>query len=309
MSDGLRPFAHRLQSRPSLTAEAVTMARALEHVKPPAERVIDDPWAHLFLSSAGRRALTAWSGSITGRVLRQLGANGTSYVPLRHRFIDDHLLAALQAGATQVVLLGAGYDTRAYRFTDELDGRPVYEVDLAPISRAKAATIDGHRDEFPAANVVRVEIDFESQSLVDVLPAAGFTIGGRTFFVWEGVPMYLTRAAVKATLDAVHDLGGTGTEIAHDMWYLVDDPGPYGTARRTAPTALSLIGEPVTFGVHPEDYGDFLRRHGFEIVDLVLATELQVRYAPDARAALDDSLYVLVAERVRARRARRDVGT
>jgi methyltransferase (TIGR00027 family) len=296
--DDLRPFAHRLQARPSLTAEAVTMARAVEHLKPPADRVIDDPWAHLFLSRAGRRTIAAWSGSVTGRVLRQLGSTGTSYVPLRHRFIDDHLLAALNAGATQVVLLGAGYDTRAYRFADELDGRPVFEVDLAPISRAKAETIDTHGDEFPEANVVRVEIDFESQSLTDVLPQAGFRIGAPTFFVWEGVPMYLTRAAVKATLDAVHELGGDGSQIAHDMWYLVDDPGPFGTARRTAPGALSLIGEPVTFGVHPEDYEALLRRHGFRIIDLVLASELQVRFAPDARAVLDDSLYVLVAERI-----------
>src|SRR6476661_6284949 len=97
-----RPFAHRLQSRPSLTAEAVTMARALEHLKPPDERVIDDPWAQLFLSPAARRMLAAWSGSVTGRVARRLGATGTSYVPLRHRFIDDHLATALDAGVVQV---------------------------------------------------------------------------------------------------------------------------------------------------------------------------------------------------------------
>jgi hypothetical protein len=82
------------------------------------------------------------------------------------------------------------------------------------------------------------------------------------------------------------------------MWYLVDEPGPLGTARRTAPGALSLIGEPVTFGVHPEDYEALLERHGFAIVDLALATELQARYAPRSTAALDDSLYVLVAERM-----------
>ena len=163
--DFLRPFAHRLQSRPSLTAEAVTMARALEHLKPPAERVVDDPWAHLFLSTPARRALNAWSGSFTARVFRRLGASGTTYVPLRHRFIDEHLVTALDAGVAQVVLLGAGYDTRAYRFADQLDGRPVFEVDLAPISRAKAATIAKHSEQFPDANVVRVEIDFESQAL------------------------------------------------------------------------------------------------------------------------------------------------
>jgi len=297
-TDPLQPFAHRLQSRPSLTAEAVTMARALEHLKPPAERVIDDPWAHLFLSGPGRRTIAAWSGSVTGRVLRRLGASGTTYVPLRHRFIDEHLLAALRDGVDQVVLLGAGYDTRAYRFVDELDGRPVYEVDLAPISRAKAATIAKHQNEFPAANVVRVEIDFESQALSDVLADAGFDVGGWTFCTWEGVPMYLTRAAVKATLDAVREICADGSQISHDMWFLVDDPGPLGSARRAAPGALSLIGEPVTFGVHPEDYEHFLARHGFHLVDLALASELQARYAPDTTAALDDSMYVLSAERV-----------
>ena len=274
------------------------MARALEHLKPPDERIVDDPWAHLFLSSAARRTLAIWSGSMTGRLLRQLGANGTSYVPLRHRFIDEHLATALDAGVTQVVLLGAGYDTRAYRFAEQLAGRPVFEVDLAPISRAKAATIAKHSKQFPEANVVRVEIDFETQALTDVVVDAGFGFGGTTFFIWEGVPMYLTRAAVKATLDAVHELSADGSQIAHDMWFLVDEPGPQGSARRAAPGALSLIGEPVTFGVHPEDYEYFLGRHGFSIVDLALASELQARYAPQQRAVLDDSLYVVAAERV-----------
>lgn len=295
--DPPRPFAHRLQARPSLTAEAVTLARALEQLKPERERVVDDPWAQLFLSRASRGALAAWSGSLTGRVLRRLGPSATTYVPLRHRFIDDRLVESLDGGAAQVVLLGAGYDTRAYRFADRLDGRPVFEVDLAAISQAKAATVAKHADQLPTANVVRVEIDFEVQRLQDVLPAAGFAVGAPTFFTWEGVPMYLTRAAVKSTLDAVHELGGDGSQLAHDMWHLVDDPGPLGTARRSAPNALSLIGEPVTFGVHPEDYEQLLARHGFRVRDLAMASELQDRYAAGA-AAVDDSLYVLIAERV-----------
>jgi methyltransferase (TIGR00027 family) len=296
-AEGSRAFAHRLQGRPSLTAEAVTIARALEHLKPEAERIVDDPWAHLFLSAPARGALTAWSRSLSARLLRRLGPSGTTYVPLRHRFIDDHLSAALVRGAEQVVLLGAGYDTRAYRFADQLDGRPVFEVDLAPISRAKAATIERHADEFPNANVVRVEIDFETQTLGDVLTQHGFATGARTFFTWEGVPMYLTRAAVTATLAGIHDLGGPGSQLAHDMWYLVDDPGLLGTARRVVPGALSLIGEAVTFAVHPEDYEAFLGRQGFRLVDCAHARELQARYAPEARAVLDDSMYVLCAER------------
>src|SRR6185295_5656674 len=156
--------------------------RALEHLKPAAERIVDDRWAHLFLSPPTRRALGVWSRSLSARLLRRLGPSGTTYVPLRHRFIDDHLAAALDAGAAQVVLLGAGYDTRAYRFADQLAGRPVFEVDLAPISRSKAATIAKHRDEFPDTNMVRVEIDFEKQGLEETLKEAGFTGGARTFF-------------------------------------------------------------------------------------------------------------------------------
>ena len=296
-ADGSRASAHRLQGRPSLTAEAVTIARALEHLKPEDERIVDDPWAHLFLSAPARGALTAWSRSLSARLLRRLGPAGTTYVPLRHRFIDDHLTAALDAGAEQLVLLGAGYDTRAYRFADQLAGRPVFEVDLAPISRAKAATIERHADEFPESNVVRVEIDFETQTLADVLTDAGFTPGASTFFTWEGVPMYLTRAAVAATVADVHALSGPGSQIAHDMWFVVDDPGLLGTARRVVPSALSLIGEAVTFAVHPEDYEGFLDRRGFRIIDCALASELQARYAKDARAMIDDSMYVICAER------------
>jgi O-methyltransferase involved in polyketide biosynthesis len=96
----------------------------------------------------------------------------------------------------------------------------------------------------------------------------------------------------------MHHLSGDGSQVAHDMWHLVDDPSPLGTARRTAPSALSLIGEPVTFGVHPEDYEHFLGRHGFRLVDLAFPTELQARYARATPAVLDDSLYVVTAERV-----------
>lgn len=273
------------------------MARALEHLKRPEQRVVDDPWAHLFLSRASRAALAAWSGSLTGRALRRLGTVGTTYVPLRHRYIDEHLTSALDAGAEQVVLLGAGYDTRAYRFADQLAGRPVFEVDLAAISRSKAETIASNADQFPEANVVRVEIDFETDRLDDVLQSAGMKVGAPTFITWEGVPMYLTRTAVKATLDAVWEVSGAGSVIAHDMWHLVDDPGPMGTARRLAPSALSFIGEPVTFAIHPEEMDCFLGRHGFRIVDLVTAPELQDRYAPGERALSDASLYVLAAER------------
>jgi len=298
-----RPFARSRRRRPSLTAEAVCFARAVEHLKPEGERVVDDPYAQLFLSPARRRALAAWSTGFTTRTFFGLGRARTTYVPLRHRFIDECLAAALEAGAQQVVLLGAG-DSRAYRFADRLSGRPVYEVDLPAISRSKARVIAEHEDVFPETRVVRVEIDFETQTIQDTLPRTGFEVGARTFFTWEGVAMYLTRSAVQATLDAVWTLGGSGSAVAFDMWHLVDDPSLLGTVRRAAPTALSFIGEPITFGIHPEEIDYFLDRRGFAVTDLARAPELQQRYAPGSPALLDDSMYVLAAERLEAPRWR-----
>jgi methyltransferase (TIGR00027 family) len=179
-----------------------------------------------------------------------------------------------------------------------LSGRPVFEVDLPAISRAKAAIIARRAADFPPAHVVRVEIDFERQALTDVLVDAGLDVGAVTFVTWEGVPMYLTRAAVKATLDAVRVLTGEGSEIAHDLWTVVDDPGPLGTARRLAPGALSFIGEPVTFCIHPEDIGAFYERHGFAVVDTVTGEDLLARYARGSRALIDPSMYAVTARRL-----------
>lgn len=194
------------------------------------------------------------------------------------------------------MLLGAGYDARAYRFHDELAGRPVYEVDLAATSRRKANIVERNRSHFPDSNVHRVEIDFETDSLPDTLLAAGFARGALTFVVWEGVIMYLTRAAIKATVGALHDLCGPGSMVAMDCWFLVDHPGPLGSMRRAAPGAIALIGEPVTFAMHPEDMADFLRRLDYEVVDLADAAELEKRYCTDGRT-VEPSMFVVCARR------------
>jgi len=133
--------------------------------------------------------------------------------------------------------------------------------------------------------------------LVDTLPAAGFRIGAPTFVVWEGVSMYLTRDAVKATVRALHDLCGPGSVLGMDMWHLVDDPGPMGTVRRAAPAALSVIGEPVTFGIHPEEMPYFLEQLGFGVRDIATSDVLEARYC-GPRRSVDASMYLLTAVRV-----------
>jgi methyltransferase (TIGR00027 family) len=266
---------------PSRTAEVVCFARAGEAQRPAARRIVDDPYARFFLRPmalgmlSGRRAPLPLSGT---------PAELTTFVLCRHRAIDDRLAAALDSGAEQVVVLGAGYDTRAWRFAERLAGRPVWEVDFPATARRKESLARRHAAELPATTLHRVEVDFERQSFADRLRAEGFVAGARTFFVWEGVSMYLTRRSVKDSLDAMRALGGAGSELVADFWYLVDSADSLSFLRRLQPNLLALLGEPVLFGIHPEDVGDFLARRSIAAREVLEAADLEARYlAGDSR--------------------------
>ena len=279
---------------PSQTAEVVCLMRASEQRRAPGDRIVDDPYARFFLGPLSRAALASWEASgMLGDVAERLAPGLTTYVLTRHRFIDDCLRQALQAGVQQLLLLGAGYDSRAYRFADDLGGRPVFEVDYPATSQRKARIVAEHT-ELPSSNVQRVEIDFETDSLADRLRAAGFR-DTHTFVVWEGVSMYLTRAAVKATLGTIREITAPGSELAMDFWYLLDAPDFRGTAYRLSANLLSLLGEPVTFGIHPEDVGSFLERLGYRVRDLADAAELERRYVRDGRRVIPGNYLVHVA--------------
>ncbi len=259
--------------------------RATDQRRDPARRTVDDPHARLFLRP--------WLGAALASVMRtgRIGERGealfpnlTTYVLTRHRFIDDCLAAALRAGRVdQLVLLGAGYDTRAYRFAGALDGRTTFEVDYPATGDRKAKLVAKHARQLPAARVTRVPIDFQTQSLGERLIESGFRRGARTFWVWEGVSPYLTRDAVKATLATVRELGAKGSDLAMDFWFLLDSPAAIATAIRMSSQLLSLLGEAVTFALDPDDAPDFMRRSGFRTVDLALPAELEKRYVRDGR--------------------------
>jgi methyltransferase (TIGR00027 family) len=272
----------------------VALSRAIEHARPARTRIVDDPYAEWFLRPSMRAALASWKiGGPTSRVVDRLDPGGNTFVVCRHRFIDDHLLGSLDAGIQQVLILGAGYDMRAWRFRQQLEGRAVFEVDLQAIGDRKARVLERHRRELEPIDRHRVVIDFEVQTLADALVPAGFAAGTPTFVVWEGVAPYLTRSAVKDTLTSVASLVGIGSRLAMDLWYVVDDPSPRGSLVRSAPSALSLIGEPVTFPMHPEEAGFFLGRFGWEIVDLADGPDLKRRYA--GGRSLAPSVYLVTA--------------
>jgi methyltransferase (TIGR00027 family) len=170
----------------------------------------------------------------------------------------------------------------------------VYEVDLAPLSRRKAAIVAGRSDLFGHASVHRVEIDFRTESLAERLAGSGFDPGAPTFVVWEGVSMYLPRAAVDGTLAALATVCGSGSVLAMDFWQRVSGVGGY-SFRLAAERGMRLVGEPITFPIDSVDVSQLLGPTGFTVRDLVEGGEMTVRYATDGRRC-DPGMYVVAAE-------------
>jgi len=290
-----------MRDQPSQTAEVVCLFRAMERHRAADERIVDDPYAEHFLGTATRAALTAFR--MTGRLglFAQEHAPGVStFVVARHRFIDDALTRALASGVEQLVLLGAGYDSRAYRFAEEIGARPVFELDFPSTSAAKRRISVEHADRFPDIALKRVPIDFLSERIDERLVSAGFKIGARSLFVWEGVSMYLTRAAVKETLNMLRAVAAPGSELAVDFWFLLDSPDVVSTLHRTGPNLAQWMGEPITLSMHPEDVGSFLEREGFELVEVADAGELERRYCHDGRRVYPACYCVLARSRGKA---------
>jgi methyltransferase (TIGR00027 family) len=284
-----------MRDEASQTAETVCLFRAADRMRPPAARILDDPYAERFLGAGSRAALAAFRATgWLGRRAERRVPGVAAFVVTRHRQIDDWLGRALDDAIEQVVLLGAGYDTRAYRFAKELRGRTVFEVDFPATSERKQRVVAHHADTLPEVRVEHVPIDFLSEKLDQKLLAAGFQPGARSFFVWEGVSMYLTREAVKSTLRRIRSVAGLGSQLAMDWWYLVDDPSVLGTAHRTGPAFLHVLGEPVTLSLHPEDVEAFLEREGYELLELADAATLQERYVRDDRHVYP-ALYLVLA--------------
>jgi methyltransferase (TIGR00027 family) len=290
----LLPPALHTTDRPSSTAQWTTLGRTLELDR--ADRIVTDRFAPVFLSGTSRllrRALGA-SGPVLRRAERlELAGLATSGL-CRHRFIDEHLVAALPE-VEQVMILGAGYDSRAYRLAGQIDARPVYEVDLPPLSRRKAAIVASHPQRFGHATVRRVEIDFRTQPLAQRLADSGLDAGAPTFVAWEGVTPYLDRVTVESTLDALATVCGSGSALALDFWQNVRGIGGY-RLRLAAVRSMQLIGEPITFAVGAGDVGKLLDAHGFAVADRAQADELTRRYATDGRVC-DPGMYVVAARR------------
>jgi methyltransferase (TIGR00027 family) len=201
----------------------------------------------------------------------------------RTRFIDDVVEANLRSGIDQVVILGAGFDARAYRIA-ALARATVFEVDHPSTSAAKRRLVEAALGSLPN-HVCFVAVDFNAQPLSSTRSSTGFDPSRRTLFVWEGVTNYLAEDAVDATLRwCASAPAGSRVVFTYVDRHVLDAPGAFeGTAKLFA--TLSQAGERWTFGLDPSRLSGFLARRGLVLEEDVCAVDYRARYF--GRAATD----------------------
>jgi methyltransferase (TIGR00027 family) len=270
------------------TAQAIALFRAIESARPAPERMFHDPLAARLLSGPFRVAAHMLRLPHGNRLLERAfdhripGVRGSAVV--RTHLIDEAVLDAFASGCRQLVLLGAGYDSRPYRL-DMPEGTVVYEVDRAAVQDVKQAQIQKQLRVVPQ-NVRFVPIDFELDDLVPTLRQAGFDPSVAAVFVWEGVTYYLTDTAVDATLNSIAATTTPGSRLV--LTYMdhgvLQGTGAFdGDAQLL--TAVKRVGERFTFGLDPDDTPKFLAHRGFDLISDVTTEEVAAHLDPRIRAS------------------------
>lgn len=191
---------NRVEDKPSQTALFTALRRTIAHQEHQGNRFGADDLAECFLPSNFRfflrfKNIRAYTKAKLAAFLPGLN----EYIIARTAYFDSLFTEALKERIPQIVLLGAGYDSRSYRFEKLIQETKIYELDIAPTQARKLKCLKKAKIAVPQP-VSFVPIDFNQESLQQVLEKAGFLNQQKTLFIWEGVSYYLDPESVEATL-------------------------------------------------------------------------------------------------------------
>jgi methyltransferase (TIGR00027 family) len=273
-------------SRASRTAARMALSRAIETREPPRARICDDPFAERFLDRRERVLIAARpSRRAIVALIERLFAGHHHYVLARTRYFDDFLASNLEPSVRQLVILGAGFDSRAYRFANRLHETAVFEVDHPATSGRKRAKLEAIFGRVPAG-VHLAPVDFDREDLGAALARHGFRTGQPTLYLWEGTVPYLSAAAVDETLRFVVDSSAPGSRVILD--YVLRSVLDGRCDFRGAATELARMrqtSEPFTFGIDAEKIADFLGSRGFHDVRDAGGEQLKASFPAERRGA------------------------
>ncbi len=269
---------------PSATAEVMALNRAVESLRPEDKRICYDPYAvHFierpdylkFLELLSSDPLKAMAIMEEGERLYP-GVHNTTLA--RVRYFDDFVRALASEGIEQIVILGAGYDSRAYRIEELKGSVKIFEVDNPATQRVKMEKIRELFGGLPGY-VVYVPVDLGIDDLGQRLIDHGYERSQTALFVMEGLVYYIPPRIVDEILSFIARNSGKGSKILFD--YLPESVVD-GTCTLEAGKNLRLKveqqGEPFQFGIKEGTVETFLSKHGFSQIRNVTSEDYKRAY-------------------------------
>jgi methyltransferase (TIGR00027 family) len=258
------------------------------------------------LEAAGR--LKPWMVSLIkapwyqrfGRALAERMAPGQMlYMVLRKRFFDDEVRDAIEAGASQVLVVGGGYDTLCLRLAAEYTGVTFVELDHPPTHREKFRAVEAMG--MSRSNLHLEPVDLGERALQDVLSELPiWDAASKAVVVAEGVLPYLDVAEVEAFLAAVRSSTGAGSRLLISYLHETELNRVFrGILGKALTWSLHLVGEPFRWGVSSEGIEPFLIANGYRRLGDAARFDLEQRYlqvVPEADLTVARLERVVVAE-------------
>ncbi|QJB31366.1 SAM-dependent methyltransferase [Chitinophaga oryzae] len=266
------------ESASSKTAQYMALFRAMETTRSKTKRLFTDKYAHLFLPPGLKVAarlshLRAFRKVAENIIHKKIPGAYTSGIA-RTRLIDELLEEAVRKGARQVMILGAGFDTRGLRLPF-LHGMPVIEIDHPNTARYKLSRLSGLH--IPR-HIRYYQIDFNKQSLDQLGAQHHFDFSVPTAFVWEGVTNYLTAEAIDNTFGFLQRFApGSHVIFTYVHQGVLDNPAAFTGGEKLLKEVAGLE-EKWTFGFVPSSLPGFLQRYGFSLLKDLGADEYRSLY-------------------------------
>jgi methyltransferase (TIGR00027 family) len=264
--------------QPSGTAVFTTLTRALACREFNNGIPGDDYLAEAFLPLYLRVLLKV--KSIRIKIKHKIPPGMYEYMLARTACFDAVFKDALNRNVPQIVLLGAGYDTRAYRFANLIKATKIFELDAPPTQNRKRNCLFKSRITIPD-NVVFIPIDFDAESLQDALGKAGYDKHKKALFLMEGVSYYIEPESVDATLKFVNSNSNAENTIMFD--YILSVPMEklddyYGVRALHEHHLKNHSNEKGKFFIEEGTAAAYLEQRGLKIIDHLDNNEMEKRF-------------------------------
>jgi len=251
-----------IQKQTSETASGTLFLRALACYEPDERIRGEDCLAKLFLPEERRAALESETGR--AKAMEKIDRRMYHYIIARTKYFDRLLEDGLKNKIPQVVILGAGYDSRAYRYRNLIGGAGVFEVDAPYTQGTKVGVLS--RNDIGYDHVRFVPVDFEKDDLAEALLKSGFDGNRPALFLWEGVTLYLTQDAIISTLAHIASVSGGGCVLAFD--YLNFQPD----------SKIRKRDELIQYGMEKDEMAAAVCRCGFSVVENLDPVEIEKKF-------------------------------